>query len=171
MVVLPSARHLRHLIALAEHGHFGQAAACHVNQSTLSASINELENALEAALVAPPSQWGQTHADALLARAIAFDDCDVGIADLLPDLGRNTSGFKPQRTSSLNTGTGITSMKVGGAERAVRIAQAAPNPAAHQAAETRPGGSASEIKDQDDERSVCRPKHFNEGHFFTSSQR
>ena len=52
MVVLPSVRHLRHLIALAEHGHFGQAAAaCHVTQSTLSASIKELENVLEAALV------------------------------------------------------------------------------------------------------------------------
>ena len=51
MVVLPSVRHLSHLIALAEHGHFGQAAACHVTQSTLSASIKELENVLEAALV------------------------------------------------------------------------------------------------------------------------
>src|SRR5271166_4756397 len=52
MVVLPSVLHLSHLIALAEHGHFGQAAAaCHVTQSTLSASIKELENVLEAALV------------------------------------------------------------------------------------------------------------------------
>jgi hypothetical protein len=34
--------------------------------------------------------------------------------------------------------------------------------------ESTPGGSASEIEDQDDERSVCRPKHFKEGHFFTS---
>jgi LysR family transcriptional regulator, hydrogen peroxide-inducible genes activator len=52
MDLLPSVRHLRHLIALAEHEHFGQAAAaCHVTQSTLSASIKELENVLEAALV------------------------------------------------------------------------------------------------------------------------
>jgi LysR family transcriptional regulator, hydrogen peroxide-inducible genes activator len=52
MVVLPSVRHLRHLVALAERGHFGlAAAACHVTQSTLSASIKELENVLDAALV------------------------------------------------------------------------------------------------------------------------
>ena len=52
MDFLPSVRHLRHLIALAEHEHFGQAATvCHVTQSTLSASIKELENVLEAALV------------------------------------------------------------------------------------------------------------------------
>jgi len=52
MVVLPSVRHLRHFVALAERGHFGQAAAaCHVTQSTLSASIKELENVLEVALV------------------------------------------------------------------------------------------------------------------------
>ena len=49
---LPSVRHLRHLIALADHGHFGRAAeAVFVTQSTLSASIKELENLLEATLV------------------------------------------------------------------------------------------------------------------------
>ena len=43
MIVLPSIRQLRHLVALAEHGHFGRAArASHVTQSTLSASIREL---------------------------------------------------------------------------------------------------------------------------------
>src|SRR5262249_3444729 len=48
----PSFRHLRHLTALAEHGHFGRAAeACNVSQSTLSASIKELERVLQAALV------------------------------------------------------------------------------------------------------------------------
>jgi LysR family transcriptional regulator, hydrogen peroxide-inducible genes activator len=52
MINLPSLRHLRHLIALDEHGHFGRAAdACHVTQSTLSASIKELEGVLQAALV------------------------------------------------------------------------------------------------------------------------
>jgi LysR family transcriptional regulator, hydrogen peroxide-inducible genes activator len=49
---LPSIRHLRHIVALADHNHFGKAAdACHVTQSTLSASIKELEDVLQAALV------------------------------------------------------------------------------------------------------------------------
>ncbi len=52
MVNLPSVRHLLHLVALADHAHFGHAAAaCHVTQSTLSASIKELEATLEAGLV------------------------------------------------------------------------------------------------------------------------
>src|SRR5215831_1084820 len=52
MIPSPSLRHLRHLIALYDHGHFGRAAeACHVTQSTLSASIKELEAVLETALV------------------------------------------------------------------------------------------------------------------------
>lgn len=49
---LPTMKQLRHLAALAEHRHFGRAAeACHVTQSTLSASIGELEAILEASLV------------------------------------------------------------------------------------------------------------------------
>jgi len=49
---LPSLRHLRHLTAVEDHRHFGRAAdACHVTQSTLSASIKELETRLETALV------------------------------------------------------------------------------------------------------------------------
>jgi len=52
MVNLPSLRHLRHLTALDDHRHFGRAAAaCHVTQSTLSASIKEFEGVLEATLV------------------------------------------------------------------------------------------------------------------------
>ena len=52
MTPLPSLRQLRHLVALAEERHFGKAAAlCHVTQSTLSASIKELEDRLQAALV------------------------------------------------------------------------------------------------------------------------
>src|SRR6266851_5513325 len=52
MINLPSLRQLRHLVALAEHSHFGRAAeACAVTQSTLSASIKELEGVLEAPLV------------------------------------------------------------------------------------------------------------------------
>jgi LysR family transcriptional regulator, hydrogen peroxide-inducible genes activator len=52
MVNLPSFRQLEHLVLLADHGHFGRAAkACHVTQSTLSASIKELEKILQASLV------------------------------------------------------------------------------------------------------------------------
>jgi len=52
MVDLPSLRHLRHLTALDDHRHFGRAAeACYVTQSTLSASIKELEALLETTLV------------------------------------------------------------------------------------------------------------------------
>jgi LysR family transcriptional regulator, hydrogen peroxide-inducible genes activator len=52
MANLPSFRQLEHLVMLADHSHFGHAArACHVTQSTLSASIKELENVLQAPLV------------------------------------------------------------------------------------------------------------------------
>jgi LysR family transcriptional regulator, hydrogen peroxide-inducible genes activator len=52
MINLPSVRHLRHLTALHDHGHFGRAAkSCHVTQSTLSASIKELESVLQVTLV------------------------------------------------------------------------------------------------------------------------
>lgn len=49
---LPTLRQLRHLAALAEHRHFGRAAqACSVTQSTLSASVAELEALLGVPLV------------------------------------------------------------------------------------------------------------------------
>jgi LysR family hydrogen peroxide-inducible transcriptional activator len=52
MNTLPTMRQFRHLLALAEHHHFGKAAlACHVTQSTLSASLKELEDILGVALV------------------------------------------------------------------------------------------------------------------------
>jgi LysR family transcriptional regulator, hydrogen peroxide-inducible genes activator len=52
MVNLPSFRQLEHLVMLADHNHFGHAArACNVTRSTLSASIKELENVLQSALV------------------------------------------------------------------------------------------------------------------------
>jgi len=48
----PTLRQLRHLVALHESGHFGRAAqASHVTQSTLSASIKELETLLAVPLV------------------------------------------------------------------------------------------------------------------------
>ncbi len=52
MTILPSPQQLRYLVALADHGHFGRAAAaCHVSQSTLSAGIIALERQLDAALL------------------------------------------------------------------------------------------------------------------------
>lgn len=42
----PSFKQLRHLVAVADRGHFGRAAAdCFITQSSLSASIKELESA------------------------------------------------------------------------------------------------------------------------------
>ena len=52
MITLPTLRQFRHLAALAEHRHFGKAAAASaVTQSTLSASIKELEETLGVSLV------------------------------------------------------------------------------------------------------------------------
>lgn len=52
MEALPTFKQLRHLVALAGHRHFGKAAkASFVTQSTLSASLKELETVLGAPLV------------------------------------------------------------------------------------------------------------------------
>jgi len=52
MEALPTLKQLRHLVALADNRHFGKAAkACLVTQSTLSASLKELEDVLQAPLV------------------------------------------------------------------------------------------------------------------------
>jgi LysR family transcriptional regulator, hydrogen peroxide-inducible genes activator len=49
MVPLPTPQQLRYLLALAEHRHFGRAAAaCAVSQSTLSAGLLALERQLDA---------------------------------------------------------------------------------------------------------------------------
>lgn len=49
---LPSPQQLRYLVALADHGHFGRAAAaCAVTQSTLSAGLIALERQLAAGLL------------------------------------------------------------------------------------------------------------------------
>jgi len=51
-MILPSPQQLRYLTALADHGHFGRAAAaCAVTQSTLSAGILALERQLDTALI------------------------------------------------------------------------------------------------------------------------
>ncbi|RED50742.1 hydrogen peroxide-inducible genes activator [Aestuariispira insulae] len=52
MKALPTLKQLRHLVAVAEFEHFGKAAeACFVTQSTLSASIKELETILGSTLI------------------------------------------------------------------------------------------------------------------------
>jgi LysR family hydrogen peroxide-inducible transcriptional activator len=52
MKPIPTLRQLRYLVAVVERCHFGQAAtACNVSQSTLSASIQELEDLLGAPLL------------------------------------------------------------------------------------------------------------------------
>ncbi len=52
MKTLPTLKQMRHLVAVAEHGHFGRAAeSCFVTQSTLSASIKELESVLGSVLI------------------------------------------------------------------------------------------------------------------------
>ncbi|AXQ28000.1 LysR family transcriptional regulator [Solimonas sp. K1W22B-7] len=50
-------RELRYLVALADHGHFGRAAAaCHVSQPTLSTQLRKLEGYLGVTLVERGSQ-------------------------------------------------------------------------------------------------------------------
>lgn len=52
MTRLPTLRQLQHFVALAEHLHFGRAAeTVHATQSTLSASLKELEETLGAPLL------------------------------------------------------------------------------------------------------------------------
>ena len=52
MTPLPTPQQLRYLLALAEHQHFGRAAAaCAVTQSTLSAGILALERQLDVRLL------------------------------------------------------------------------------------------------------------------------
>lgn len=49
---LPTLRQLQYLVALYDHGHFGRAAeSCFITQSTLSASLRELETLLGSTLV------------------------------------------------------------------------------------------------------------------------
>lgn len=49
---LPTLRQLQYLVALHDHGHFGRAAeSCFITQSTLSASLRELETLLGSTLV------------------------------------------------------------------------------------------------------------------------
>ncbi len=59
MKTLPTLRQLRYLVAVADQCHFGRAArACFVTQSTLSASLKELETLLGALLILLALVWG-----------------------------------------------------------------------------------------------------------------
>ena len=88
----PTLKQLKYLCAVAEHQHFGQAAkACHVSQSTLSASIVELEDALSASLVERNNR-----SVLLTALAAAAATCLVGqmafVGLLAPHLARALVG-------------------------------------------------------------------------------
>src|SRR5918993_2062155 len=51
-VYLPTLKQLQYLVTLHDHGHFGKAAeSCFVTQSTLSASLRELESLIGVTLV------------------------------------------------------------------------------------------------------------------------
>ena len=53
IVYLPTIRQLQYLVALRDYGHFGKAAeSCFVTQSTLSASLRELETLVGVVLTA-----------------------------------------------------------------------------------------------------------------------
>ncbi len=83
---LPSLRQLRHLVALAEHRHFGRAAeACLVTQSSLSASLKELETVLGRTLVERTrrSVLVTPLGEAVVARARAVLTAVDDIADLV----------------------------------------------------------------------------------------
>ena len=68
MVRQPTLKQLKYLCAVAEQGHFGNAArACHVSQSTLSAGILELEDALGQALARAERLYADAKSDALRA--------------------------------------------------------------------------------------------------------
>lgn len=93
---MPTLRQLRYLAALAEHGHFGRAAAaCHVTQPALSMQIKELEAELDLPLV----ERGRTGAVLteegvqLAQRARALN---AGVKDL-EDFARERRGDRAQR--------------------------------------------------------------------------
>lgn len=89
-------RQLRYLVALAEHGHFGRAAAaCHVTQPALSMQIRDLEAALDLTLVERgPGGAGLTEAgEELAARARALT---AGVKDL-EDFARERRGLDARR--------------------------------------------------------------------------
>ena len=103
MKPIPTLRQLRYLVAVVDRCHFGQAAAaCTVSQSTLSASIQELEELLGAPLLertkrsVVPTALGRNVADR--ARGLlkgAEDLMDAGLAARDPLSGPLHLGIIP----------------------------------------------------------------------------
>lgn len=95
---MPTLRQLRYLAALAEHGHFGRAAAaCHVTQPALSMQIKELEAELDLPLVERGRSGAFLTEEGveLAERARALN---AGVKDL-EDFARERRGDRAQRLS------------------------------------------------------------------------
>ena len=95
MKPIPTLRQLRYLVAVVDRCHFGQAAtACNVSQSTLSASIQELEELLGASLLertkrsVVPTALGRSVAD----RARGLLEGAENLMDLAQAAGAPLSG-------------------------------------------------------------------------------
>lgn len=89
-------RQLRYLVALAEHGHFGRAAAsCHVTQPALSMQIRDLEAELDLTLVERSHGGASLTEDGeeLAERARALT---AGVKDL-EDFARERKGQQARR--------------------------------------------------------------------------
>jgi len=92
---LPSLTQLRHLVAVAEVGHFGRAAeACFITQSSLSASIKELETALGRVLIERTRRRVMVTplGDAVVARARGLLRGAEDIVDLVQAAGAPLTG-------------------------------------------------------------------------------
>jgi len=95
MNALPSLRHLRYLVALADALHFGRAAeACFVTQSTLSAGLKELERQLGVTLVERTKRRVMVTplGDEVVARARRLLSAAGEIADLVRAAAEPLSG-------------------------------------------------------------------------------
>src|SRR3990167_8060200 len=93
---MPTLRQLRYLAALAEHGHFGRAAAaCHVTQPALSMQIKELEAELDLPLV-ERGRGGAFLTDEGVELAERARALSAGVRDL-EDFARERRGDRAQK--------------------------------------------------------------------------
>ncbi|MDP3748806.1 MAG: hydrogen peroxide-inducible genes activator [Phenylobacterium sp.] len=93
---MPTLRQLRYLAALAEHGHFGRAAAaCHVTQPALSMQIKELEAELDLPLV-ERGRAGAVLTEEGVELAERARALNAGVKDL-EDFARARRGDRAQR--------------------------------------------------------------------------